>query len=99
MTYEVHYERLRQGFSVLLFDLSATWPEQDIAYVHDEVASSEFEDALENLIAIGLRDDKGLTADHARQIEALAAAMGIRSSPFLARLRDIFGTSSCRASP
>lgn len=82
-----HLDRLRQNFTSLLRTLAATWPEQDIAYVREEIGHGEFGDALENLIALGLRNGQGFSLDHERRIEDLAAAMGMTESPFLVQLR------------
>ena len=83
-----HYNRLSQAFVPLLQDLSTMWPKEDLQYVREEVDHSEFGEALENLIAVGLRNDKGFSPMHVRQIEELAAAMEITDSPFLLQLRQ-----------
>ena len=85
-----HYGRLSRAFAPLLQDLSATWPEEDLQYVREEVDHSEFGEALENLIAVGLQN-KGFSAMHIRQIEELAAAMEMTDSPFLLKLRQASG--------
>jgi hypothetical protein len=79
---------LLRAFTDLLGDISVTWPTQDIEYVQNEVDHREFDDALENLIALGLRSTKGFTSDQIRQIEDLAAAMNMRDSPWLDQLRE-----------
>ena len=84
-----HYGRLERAFGDLLQELSATWPKQDLEYVREEVGHGECGDALENLIALGLRNGAGFSPDQARQVEALAAAMGMEDSAFLARLRGM----------
>ena len=85
-----HFARLSRAFAPLLQDLSATWPEKDLRYVREEVDHHEFGEALENLIAVGLRN-KGFSAGHVRQIEELAAAMEMTDSPFLLELRQARG--------
>jgi hypothetical protein len=82
------FNRVRRAFSDLLCGFSTTWPTQDIEYVEDEINHREFDDALENLIALGLRNGRGFTSDQIRQIEDLAAAINMRDSAWLCRLRD-----------
>jgi hypothetical protein len=82
------YDRLQRALGDLLQDLSAAWPKQDLDYVREEVGHGEYADALENLIALGLRNGAGFSPDQVRQVEALAAAMGIEGSTFLAQLRE-----------
>ncbi len=86
--------RLRQTFAALLHDLSATWPEQDVEYVREEVGHSVFGDALENLIAIGLRNGMGFNPDQVQQVQALAAIMAMEDSPFIGQLRRTMRGSS-----
>ena len=86
-----HYDRLCDGFDHLLRDLAATWPATDIAYVREEVGYGEYGDALENLIALGLRSGRGFGPEQARQIEVLAAAMEMKDSSFLVQLREASG--------
>jgi transcription elongation GreA/GreB family factor len=82
-----HYERLRRDFTTLLQELSVTWPKQDLKYVKEEVEYNEYGEALENLIAVGLKNGRGFTAGQIAQIEAMAAAMEMQDSPFLVQLR------------
>lgn len=86
-----HHDRLQRAFDGLLQDLSATWPKQDLDYVREELRHDEYGDALENLIALGLRNGAGFGPDQARQVESLAAAMEMEGSPFLAQLRETGG--------
>ncbi len=60
----------------------------DISYVQDEVGHGEYGDALENLIALGLRNGHGFGVGQARRMEALAMVLGLEGSPWLARLRE-----------
>ena len=83
-----HYDRLQRAFDDLLQDLSTAWPKQDLDYVREEVGHGEYSDALENLIAIGFRNGASFDSGQAGQVEALAVAMGIEQSPFLAQLRE-----------
>jgi hypothetical protein len=83
-----HADHLQRAFTCLLEGLARLWPKQDVDYVSDEVAHREYGDALENLVAIGLRNGKGFDAAQARQIEALAAAMEMTDSPIVTRLMD-----------
>ncbi|MGH6678525.1 MAG: hypothetical protein ACREDL_06245 [Bradyrhizobium sp.] len=83
-----HFDRIHRTFTSLLEELGQVWAKQDVAYVSDEVAHGEYGDALENLIAIGLRNGKGFVPPQVEQIEALAAAMDMRDSPFLMQLKD-----------
>jgi hypothetical protein len=84
-----HYDRLQRALGDLLQDLSAAWPKQDLDYIREEVGHGEYGDALENLIALGLRNGTGFSPDQVRQVEALAAAMGMEGSTFLAQLREM----------
>jgi hypothetical protein len=79
--------RVLRAFTVLLDELATLWPKTDIDYVREEVGYDEYEDGLENLIALGLRNGRGFSADQINQVEALAAAMGIQGSLWLAQLR------------
>jgi hypothetical protein len=83
-----HADRLQRAFASLLESLARRWLKQDVDYVSDEVAHGEYGDALENLVAIGLRNGKGFDAAQTRQIDALAAAMEMTDSPFVMRLMD-----------
>ena len=94
MVEPAHHDRLRQAFARLFQDLSATWPTQDLDYVREEVGHGEYGDALENLIALGLQNGKGFSPDHARQVEAMAAAMRMEDSSFLAQLREAGGRAA-----
>ncbi|MBN9560050.1 MAG: hypothetical protein J0H14_04885 [Alphaproteobacteria bacterium] len=82
-----HPDQLHQLFTSLLHELSAAWPKQDLEYVLEEIDHGEYEDALENLIALGLRNGRGFGPDGTRQVEALAAAMGMENSSFVGQLR------------
>ena len=62
--------------------------EDDIKYVLEFLDHAEYGEALENLIAVGLRNGVGFSPDQTRQVEALAAAMGMGESPWMARLRE-----------
>jgi hypothetical protein len=80
--------KLRQTFADLLDDLALTWPAKGIDYVREIVGHGVYGDALENLIAIELEDGVGLSRDHVRTIEALAAMMEMEDSPWVVRLRE-----------
>ncbi len=79
-------DRLQQAFAVLFNDLLATWPKEDIVYVAEEVEYNEYGEALEELIAIGIKSGRGFTLDQIRQIEELAAAMNLQDSEWLDQL-------------
>ena len=84
-----HYDRLHDGFTRLLKDLLPTWPmEDDIKYVLEYLAQDEYGEALENLIAVGLHNGVGFSPGQAQQVEALATAMKMEDSLFLAQLRE-----------
>lgn len=83
-----HSHRVERAFTELLGELGRFWPKQDVDYVSEEVGHGEYGDALENLIALGLRNSKGFDASHVKQIEALAADMKMTDSPFLMQLRS-----------
>jgi len=83
-----HSDRVERAFANLLGELGHFWPKEDVDYVSEEVGHGEYGDALENLIALGLRNGKGFDPSHVKQIEALAAAMKMTDSPFLMQLRS-----------
>lgn len=83
-----HSDYLQRAFTSLLGEFGHLWPKQDVDYVSDEVGHGEYGDALENLIAIGLRNSQGFGPSQLQQIEALAAAMGMTDAPLLTRLRS-----------
>ncbi len=91
-----HYDRLREAFDSLLHELAVTWPANDIEYVRDEVGYGEYGDALENLIALGLRSGFGFSPEQAQQVEAMAAAMEMTDSSLL-QLREPGGEASAKA--
>jgi hypothetical protein len=51
-------DQLDKAFYGLLGELAGRWPQRDLDYVRDEVAHAEYGDALENLIALGLENDR-----------------------------------------
>lgn len=89
-----HDERRCEAFNGLLRELAVTWPAGDIEYMRDEVGYGEYGDALENLIALGLRSGFGFNPEQTRQVETMAAAMEMADSPLLARLRERGGEMS-----
>ncbi|HEY7575950.1 MAG TPA: hypothetical protein VH855_00025 [Acetobacteraceae bacterium] len=74
-----HLDRLHRAFNSLLQDLSSAW-KQDLDYIRDEIAHAEYGDALENLIALGLRNGNVLSPEQVLRIEDLAAAMQLTNS-------------------
>ena len=61
----------------LLQELLQTWPaEADLNYIHVYLDHEEYEEALENLIAVGLRG-AGFTPDQIRRVTGLATSMGV----------------------
>ena len=83
-----YYDRLQRAFNDLFQTLSATWPKPDLDYVREVVGQGEYGDALENLVALGLRNGAGFNRDQTRQVEALAATMSMEHGVLLARLRE-----------
>lgn len=83
-----HSHRVERAFTDLLGELGGFWPKQDVHYVSEEVGHGEYGDALENLIALGLRNGNGFDPSHVKQIEALAKDMKMTDSPFLMQLRS-----------
>jgi hypothetical protein len=83
-----HSDRVERAFANLLGELDRRWPRQDVDYVREEVGHGEYGDALENLIALGLRNGKGFDPSHVKQIETLAASMEMGNSPLLMQLRS-----------
>lgn len=94
-----HYDRLQRAFDGLLQDLSATWPKQDLEYVREEVGHGEYGDALENLVALGLRNGLGFDPDQVRLLEDLAALMELGGSSLLAQLREAGGQNAYASAP
>jgi hypothetical protein len=78
---------LRAAFDALLRTLEGTWPAASIAYVREEIGHREYGEALENLMALGLRDGHPLDAAARREVEHLATRMGLEKSPHLLALR------------
>ena len=77
----------------LLQELLQTWPaEDDLSYVHTYLDHGEYEEALSNLIAVGLRG-AGFTPDQLRRVMGLATSMGVEDSPMLHQLHDAYGQS------
>ena len=85
---------LRKTCAALLQDLSTKWEKQDVEYVREEVGHGVYDDALENLIAIGLSNGIGFNASQTEQVQALASIMEMEDSPFLAQLRGASARSS-----
>ena len=75
----------------LLQELLQTWPaEDDLNYVHVYLDHGEYEEALDNLIAVGLRG-ASFTPDQVRRVTNLATSMGVEGSPMLHQLHDAYG--------
>ena len=77
---------VRRMFCDLLEDLSATWPSDQVAYVRDEVDHGEFGDALENAIALAGKHDLHFDDRQLATVFALAKAMDMLDSPWVAKL-------------
>jgi hypothetical protein len=78
---------LRAAFDTLLRALEETWPAASIAYVREEVGHREYGEALENLMALALRDGHTLDPGAFAKVEQLATRMGLEDSPHLLALR------------
>ena len=76
-------------FTILLNDISISWPAEDISYVTEEVCHHEYGGALEELVAIGLQNGKGFERSEVVQIEVLARAMHLEMSPWIEQLRQM----------
>ena len=75
----------------LLQELLQTWPaEDDLNHVRVYLDHGEYEEALDNLIAVGLRG-AGFTPDQVRRVKDLATSMGVEDSPMLHQLHDAYG--------
>jgi hypothetical protein len=81
------HDDLHQAFSDLLQVLSTSWPDDDLAYIREELSHGEYGDALENTIALGIQRDFHFDARQVATITKLATAMGMLDSPFLTTLR------------
>jgi hypothetical protein len=74
-------ENIHRRFSELLQGLESIWPIEDVNYVREEIAHGEYGDALENLIALGVRNGLRFGPQRTNEIELLASAMGNRVKP------------------
>ena len=64
-------DSVTQLFEVLFQRLSETWPEKDLEIPRMFVDHNEGEEAIDELIAIGL----GFTLEHAKQIDDIVRIM------------------------
>ena len=84
-----HLDVMRQELSALLEDLLPSWPmEDDLEYVREYLDHGEYGEALDNLIAVGLRNGVGFDSRQVRRAEAIAEAMGMQNSAAVTELRD-----------
>lgn len=80
------HQRILDTFAALLQGLSVTWPGQDFNYVKTYITCGEYGEALEKLIALGLRNPEGLNVAQSQQIMELAGEIGLVESAWLDRL-------------
>ena len=77
----------------LLQELLQTWPaDDDLSCVRVYLDHGEYEEALDNLIAVGLRG-AGSTPDQVRCVTDLATFMGVEDLPRLRQMHDAYGRS------
>ena len=82
------------GLADLLQELLKTWPmTDDLRGVSVYMDHGEYEEALDNLVAMGLRG-AGFTPGQVRRVTGLAVSMGLDDSPLLHRLHDAYGQSA-----
>ena len=75
-------------FSEFIDDLSVTWPAKDIEFLRKELGYGEYPDALENLIAIGLKNGIGFTAAQREKVKYLASETRLDPDPWLEKMRQ-----------
>ena len=69
MADKTYHDKMVGAFSSLLEELPETWPKEDKEFVFEEVGHGEYGDALENLIALGLQDDReGFSLENSKKI-------------------------------
>ena len=71
----------------LFADVLQTWPEEDdLRFIREYLDHGEYGEALENLVAVGLRNGVGFTRDQVRRLNDTAAVMHMEGSPWLVQL-------------
>lgn len=87
MTDRTDHARLRTAFDALLLELDGSWPREALDDLREDLAHAEFGEALENLVALAMREGHPLDSSARRQVEHLAASIGLENSPHVARWR------------
>ena len=79
--------RIEQLFGVLFEDLSKTWSESDLAAPRHFVDHNEGGEALDELIAIGLKRNLGFSLEQIKQVEVLVEMMEMKDLLWVDELR------------
>jgi len=64
-------------FAKVLEDMSKTWPARDIAFVQDLVSHSEYGEAMECLLALGVQNGNGFTTAQSATLAEMSKALGV----------------------
>jgi hypothetical protein len=77
-----NYQALIRDFAKLLRGLSASWTEDELAFVQDLIDHNEPAEAMSNFLAISqTKKTKQLTASQAGLVKALCRALDVPLSP------------------
>lgn len=79
--------RVMQIFETLFQSLSGTWPEKDLKTPRRYVDYGEEEEAIDELIALGLKDRRGFTAEQIELIEELIEIIKMKDLLWVDKLR------------
>jgi hypothetical protein len=79
-------KRILDAFAILINELAPLCVTRDLEHIRKEVYHGVYDDALENLIAIGLKHGSGFTIDQSERIEYLAMEIGLTESIWLDQL-------------
>jgi len=74
-------------FEVLFQNLSDTWSEEDLKVPRMFVDHNEVEEAIDELIAIGLQNTVGFNMEQSKQIENIVSFMEMKDLLWVDKLR------------
>jgi hypothetical protein len=75
------YQDMNFRFAKLLEDVSKTWQARDIALVQDLVSHSEYGEAMECLLALGVNNGKGFSKGQSAIISEMCNTLGVEMPP------------------
>jgi len=75
------YQDMNFRFAKLLEDVSKTWPAGDVTLVQDLVSHSEYGEAMECLLALGVNNGKGFTKGQSSTISEMCKTLGVEMPP------------------